>query len=105
MAGSRSLGSKWRRHHSVLLLLSKLHRNYCIRTGQNCISGKIKFLHVPKGNSRNSLSCVAQEDLRKRWFILWYPRVDLGSVGCGGLASGWSEFGLFTVQPALDKDI
>lgn len=48
---------------------------------------------------------MAQEDLRKRWFILWYPRVDLGSVGCGGLASGWSEFGLFTVQPALDKDI
>lgn len=64
-----------------------------------------KFLHVPKGTSRNSLSCVAQEDLRKRRFILWYPGVGLGSLGCGGLASGWSEFGLFTVQPRLDKDI
>lgn len=48
---------------------------------------------------------AAAEDLRRRWFILWCPRVGLGLVGCGGLALGWSEFGLFTVKPSLDKDI
>lgn len=31
------------------------------------------------------------------------PWGGLGSVGC--LALGWSEFGLFTVKPGLDKDI